>query len=52
MGIFPTQTGDLLAAIHNRKVGKMQASQHATVLQKLSAKGFQAVYASATPSKE
>jgi len=50
--VLDARTGELLAAIHNRKVRSMQAFQHATVLLKLSTKGFQAVYASATPATQ
>jgi len=50
--VLDARTGELLAAIHNRKVGSMQASLHATVLLNLSTKGFQAVYASAKLATE
>jgi hypothetical protein len=50
--VLDARTGELLAAVHNRKVGKFQANIHAGVLLTLSAKGFQAAYASGKPATQ
>lgn len=50
--VLDARTGELLVAVHNRKVARPQTSLHSNVLLKLSTEGFQDAYANAKPAKQ